>query len=57
MDEQGKGEKAGLRINRHNIDTKFYIHKVSVDSRCIYPETADHIIDVQCRGAYAKIKA
>jgi len=29
-----------------------YVNKLSSDSRCIYPEQADHIIDIQCRGAH-----
>lgn len=45
----------GLRLNEQNMIRKIYVHKVSSDSRCIYPESADHIIDVQCRGAYSKI--
>ncbi len=36
---------------------KIYIHTLSANIPCTYPLFADHIIDVQCSGAYEKVQA
>ena len=36
---------------------KIYIHKVCSSVPYAYPLFADHIIDVQCSGAYEKVLA
>jgi|LakMenEpi03Aug12_release.lakeMendotaPanAssembly.Ray.scaffolds.fasta_scaffold3196871_1 hypothetical protein len=41
-----------LKLNKENAMNKIYIHMLSSYVPCIYPLFADHIIDVQCSGAY-----
>jgi hypothetical protein len=46
-----------LKIKYKNVGKKVCIHTVSSSVSCAYPLFADHIIDVQCWGAYQKIEA
>jgi hypothetical protein len=52
-----KESKMELKLNNKNAQEKIYLHVVGSSSPCSYPEVADHIIDVQCSGAYEKIPA
>lgn len=46
-----------LKLKFKNVGKKVYIHTVSSCVSCAYPLFADHIIDVQCGGAYQRIEA
>lgn len=46
-----------LKLNQDNVRNKIYIHKLSSSIPCAYSLFADHIIDVQCLGAYERIPA
>ena len=50
-------ENHELKLNLNNIADKIYIHTLSSSIPCVYTLWADHIIDVQCMGAYDKISA
>jgi hypothetical protein len=44
-----------LRLNPEDAKRKIYIHKLDSSTPCIYSPFADHIIDVQCCGAFEKV--
>ena len=46
-----------LKLNKDNLTKKIHVHTVSSVVGCIYPPSADHIIDVQCMGAFKKVPA
>ena len=46
-----------LKINAQNAKKKIFIQKISSVNPCIYHQSADHVIDVQCCGANSIVPA
>lgn len=46
-----------FKLCKENVEEKICVHALSSVDPCVYPEMADHIIDVQCLGAFSMIEA